>query len=100
MEIEAFDRITLLGLPKDDAVHSANEWPFKFRVTLEATVKGFDGELKSEFGYHGSALARRCYRNMLLGLYRSREIARFRICLNRMGDAKWENAILAEEETK
>jgi hypothetical protein len=86
------ERILDLGIPKgDDGFESGRK--FKFRVTFKATVRGEDAPTETSFAYNDLISARKCYRNILLALYKGREIAAFAICLNHFGSCRWEKPI-------
>jgi hypothetical protein len=59
-------------------------------------MDGSDKTNEIGFAYYELHSALQSYKAMLLGLYRSKKVKSFSICLNRFGDAKWTNAIVKE----
>ncbi len=95
---EKLEYISDRGVPPGIIAWGRKPRPFKFRVTYRATVTGADKPHEAGFCYYDLVSARRCYRNMLLGLYRNRDVMAFAICLNRVGVGKWEDALYFEQD--
>lgn len=93
---EKLEGISDRGVPMGVVAWRGRPRTFKFRVTYRATVRGAEAPHEAGFCYCDLATARRCYRDMLLGLYRNREVLGFVICLNRVGAGTWEEAIYLE----
>jgi hypothetical protein len=96
--MEILERIAELATPQGDGRWERHPRPLKFRVTFRLLLPGKDAPHEESFSYQDLATAKRAYRDMLLGLYRARDIVAFAICLNRVGDGVWERAILREGE--
>ena len=94
--VEKLEYISERGVPLGVVVWRGRPRAFKFRVTYRATVRGAVAPHEAGFCYYDLASARRCYRDMLLGLYRNRDLVAFAICLNRVGVQKWMDAIYFE----
>ena len=95
---EKLEYISDRGVPLAEVNWRGRPRTFKFRVTYQATVAGADKPHEAGFCYYDLVSARRCYRDMLLGLYRNRGVVGFAICLNRYGVGKWEDALYFEED--
>jgi hypothetical protein len=94
-ESVTLEKILDLGIPKGyDRFEFRRK--FKFRVTFRATVLGAAELRETSFAYYDLATARRCYRDILLALYKGRGIGSFAICLNHFGSGRWERPIYWE----
>jgi hypothetical protein len=92
---ETLEKISDLGIPKgfDEFEYKRK---FKYRVSFKAVVGDSGKPQECSFSYYDLASARRCYRKVLLALYRGKGIASFAICLNPFDLKKWEGAIHRE----
>lgn len=73
---------------------------FKFRITCRVIESGAKKERCIEFLYTGFEEARRNYKSILLDLYKGRGPVSYRICLNRVKDDRWTNAIFEDRGEK
>ncbi len=94
-ESETLEKIADLGTPKGFD-RSEYKRKFKFSVSYKVTMRGTDKEHVSGFSYYDLVSARRCYRDILLALYKGREVESFVICLNHYGSKTWEKPIHLE----
>lgn len=94
-ESETLEKIADMGIPKGFG-SSEYKRKFKFRVSYKVTVRGTEKTHVTGFSYYDLASARRCYRDILLALYRSREVGSFAICLNHYCSKPWEGPIHME----
>ena len=98
--MEKLEKIIDYGLPSGEPHRQHKERPLKFRVAMKALVEGESELQATSFAYHDLATARKCYRNILLALYKSREIKSYAICLNHYASQEWELAIFEESVSK
>ena len=70
--------------------------PYKFRVRWRLLLLGKPRATESGFNFVRLEDARKHYKDMLLSLYRRKDVASFTIILNRKRDAKWESPIHSE----
>ena len=95
---EKLEGISERGVPLGVFAWRGRPRAFKFRVTYRAMVRGAEAPHEAGFCYCDLASARRCYRDMLLGLYRNRDVVGFAICLNRYAVGTWEDALYFEAD--
>lgn len=94
--MDILEKIDDWGVPRDDGRFGKKVRPFKFRISYRLWLRGDAVLHAGEFCYFDLVAARRCYRDILLGLYRGREVVGFEICLNRVADVSWVSGILRE----
>ncbi len=94
-ESETLEKISDMGIPKRFE-RSEYKRKFKFRVSYKVSMRGTAIEHVTGFSYYDLVSARRCYRDILLALYKGREIESFAICLNHFGSKTWEKPIHME----
>jgi hypothetical protein len=94
-ENETLEKILDLGLPKG---YDQPEYrrKFKFMVTFKVAIKGVGKPKETNFSYYDLGSARKCYRDILLALYRGKDVGSFTICLNHYGAMTWQKPIFLE----
>lgn len=70
---------------------------YKFRVSCKLRYNEIHSMREFEFQYPSLEQARKNYKIILLGLYKNKRVLTFSICLNRVRDKKWINAIFNEK---
>jgi hypothetical protein len=75
---------------------SAKRHGFRFRVSYRTTLHGAAKSKEVVFKYYDLRSALKSYKSILLGLYLSKEVESFVICINRYKDEPWSYAIHKE----
>ena len=94
-ESETLEKIADMGMPKGQDRYDFKR-KFKFRVSYKVTMRGMEKSHATGFSYYDLLSARRCYRDILLAFYKSKEVESFSICLNHYGSKAWDKPIHME----
>jgi hypothetical protein len=94
-ENETLEKILNLGIPKGFERYEYKR-KFKFTVTFKVAIRGAAKPKETNFSYYDLGSARKCYRDILLALYRGKDVRSFTICLNHYGAMTWQKPIFLD----